>query len=208
MTNLLQRFFHKRPVDADPCFWQWFRETEDRLFHVEDPQDDVLALLGREMDRVARGLTFELGPVDDGRRELVVSADGIRERFPDVQRLVSSAPPLDRWTVTAFRQRKPPDLWRLELNGECLDHHDVWFQPAVAQGHIHLTLFVRGLRAENKQTLQGATFLLLDCALGEFDVEQWIGELQWAPLPIDPVASGLHPFSDLPQTVDSLKLQV
>ena len=46
-------------------------------------------------------------------------------------------------------------------------------------------------------------FLMLDCALGEYDVETRIGPITTHLLPPDPVGKGLKPFLMLPEESDA-----
>ena len=60
-------------------FWSWFARNTDRLFQFEADQEAIFDDLGAALEKVHPGLTFEFGPVREGKREFIVSADGIRE---------------------------------------------------------------------------------------------------------------------------------
>jgi hypothetical protein len=49
-----------------------------------------------------------------------------------------------------------------------------------------------------------AAFLMLDSALGEYDVETKVGSINTFPTPPDPPAQGLKPFPTLTEEFDSL----
>jgi hypothetical protein len=174
-------------------FWEWFEQNSARLFAFEADRDRVFGELKAALSKVERGLTFEFGPVRDGRREFIVSADGIRDRFPAVQRLVAAAPALAQWTVIPFRPPKSLDMV-IEYDGQRVGANDVWFKSEDDAGRIGLTLYLRGLTEQNKQSLAGAAFLLLDSALGEYAVETRVGFIEWEALPDDPAAAGLQPL--------------
>ena len=59
-----------------------FTANEPDLFEFEKNQQDVFDGLWETLHRVHPSLTFEVGPVEDGRRDFVISADGIRAAFP------------------------------------------------------------------------------------------------------------------------------
>ena len=185
----------------EETFWQWFEQNSSRLFAFEADQDRVFGELKTALGKVHRGLTFEFGPVRDGRREFIVSADGIRDRFPAVKSLVAAAPALAQWTVIPFRPPKSLDMV-IEYHGQRLGADDVWFKAEDDGVRIGLTLHVRGLTEENKQSLAGAAFLLLDCALGEFAVETRVGFIEWSGLPDDPAAAGLQPLRSIRDVFD------
>ena len=182
-------------------FWQWFEQNSNRLFAFEADRDRVFRDLKAALHKVHKGLTFELGPVQDGKREFIVSADGIRERFPAVQNLVAAAPPLPQWMVIPFRP--PKDIGGvIEYEGHRVGSEDVWFRSEADGDRIGLTLYVRGLTEENKRSVGGATFILLDSALGEFAVETRVGFIEWNRLPDDPAAAGLKPFPAIREVFD------
>jgi hypothetical protein len=182
-------------------FWQWFGENSSRLFAFEADQDRVFRDLTAALHKVHEGLTFEFGPVDDNKREFIVSADGIRERFPAVQDLVAAAPAMPQWIVVPFRP--PKDIGSvIEYDGHRVGPADVWFRAEADGDRIGLTLYVRGLTDENKRSLGGATFILLDNALGEYAVETRVGFIEWNGLPEDPEAAGLTPFPSIRKVFD------
>ena len=174
---------------------------DDDLAHLEEHAEAIFHELSAEIMRVNKGLTFEIGPLKDSRREFVVSADGIRQFFPAVQALVGAAPPMPGWTVVAFRQPKESMDWVIQLEDCQLEAGDVWFSAAPEGKRVALQLYVRGFQDESRQTLGKATFLLLDCALGEYAVETGIGTVEFHLLPEDPAALGLQPFAAIRDAV-------
>jgi hypothetical protein len=186
-------------------FWEWFQANADRLAHFEADQEAIFEELSDELHKVHRKLTFEFGPeTGAGGREFIVSADGNRALFPFVQGLVAAAPELPGWKILAFRQRKETDGLSLRMGDLELDPKTVWFKAKREQGKVALTLYLDGLTPKNKDSLSRAALILLDTALGEYDVEMKVGPLEFKPLPADPAARGLHPFKELPQQVDTL----
>jgi hypothetical protein len=179
--------------NAPARFWEWFQRNSDRLYHFETDQESVFAELSGELARVHRGLAFEFGPEEGGRREFVVSADGIRAVFPAVQELVRAAPPLPGWKITAFRPPRGLDM-SITIGAYSLSADDVWFAPRPAGRRIGLRLHVRGLNKRNEGLLGQAAFILLDSAIGEYAAGTRVGPVELRPLPDDPAAQGLHPL--------------
>src|ERR1700692_1741982 len=97
------------PKDTpEQAFWKWFQSNESSLFAFEKDQEHTFDRLGAEVHKLNPSLTFECGPKENGRREFVISADGIREAFPEVEALYASAPSLPRWKFIKFRPRRTP----------------------------------------------------------------------------------------------------
>jgi hypothetical protein len=187
-------FFARATPEAR--FWKWFKKNSLRLFTFEANQDAVFASLDRALKGVHEGLTFEFGPVENGRREFIVSADGIKTVFPAVTRLVEAAPPIREWKVIPFRPPKSLD-YEIEIHGCRVGADDVWFDAEEDRGKIGLRLYVRGFIPEKNTSLGHAAFLLLDNAVGEYVVEMNIGFIELHPLPADPAGLGLKPFRSI-----------
>jgi hypothetical protein len=148
---------------------------------------------------VDKGLRFEFGPVKDGQREFVISANGIGAVFPAVKQLVAAAPSLPKWTIIAFRQPKK-DLkdCTLDFEGVKLGEQDIWFKDEPEGDKIGLILYIRGFKSdEETQSIAGASFLFLDMTIGEYLVVTRIGSIDRRPLPSDPKSLKLKPLGDL-----------
>ena len=91
-------------------FWVWFQENRGFLESYATNTQAVTRALGGRLQNVDRGLTYELGQAADGVYEFIVSANGIRDVFPEVIRLVRAAPKIEGWRIVAFRPRRPDAL--------------------------------------------------------------------------------------------------
>lgn len=90
---------------ANDKFWNWFKDNSDNYLNLEQDQDTLLKNLRGALDKVNPDLVFEFSPIlDDGKREFIISADGMKSIFPIVKALVNGAPQLDKWHIIAFRQ--------------------------------------------------------------------------------------------------------
>jgi hypothetical protein len=191
-----------RRTSREARFWEWFARNSDRLLSFEADREAVFDDLQRALAKVQPDLVFEFGPLSDGRRTFVVSADGIRQNFPAVVDLVAAAPELPAWHVLAFRQ--PMDsIPRVELaDGTGLRAEDVWFLDEPQGELVGLHLFVRDLTPQNASAVQRVLYLLLDAALGEYDVETRVGFIDPRPLPDDPAELGLKRLDTLRSVVE------
>ncbi|MGZ2746635.1 hypothetical protein [Burkholderia stagnalis] len=180
-------------------FWKWFQKNETSLFDFERDQERTFDRLSVEMHKVHPSLTFEFGPKQNGRREFVISADGNRAAFPKVDSLASSAPALPRWKVIKFRtRRKPLDV---QFNGITVKASSVSVAIRPEGEKAALTVFIPGYSSSKHRIFEGIAFLLLDQALGEFDVETRVGGIEvQAPLAGDSNAISLD---QLPKAFDA-----
>ena len=129
----------------EASFWRWFQANETRLFDFEKDQDRVFDELQRQLHRIQPSLTFEFGPKEEGKREFVISADGIKEAFPAVIGLADAAPPLRRWKITKFRPRRGFQS-PVTFNGLRIAPEQLQFTIEPDGDKAGLTLFIEGYR--------------------------------------------------------------
>jgi hypothetical protein len=184
-------------------FWNWFVQHELELFNFERDQERISDELAMELQKVDKDLTFEFGP-KGAVREFVVSAGGIKRVFPAVTSLVSSAPAHHRWKVTAFRPRRPPSM--VEFRGHRVDPDDVSFSLIDNGKIIGIYLFIPGFQ-ENQTDLKQIGYLLLDTALGEYDVETRLGPIKMFS-PETSTNGERFPLTELPACFDSRALRL
>lgn len=195
----LSIFSSHAAASPEDDFWNWFRQNDSALFDFERNQEATFDRLAAEMHKVDPNLTFEFGPKEEGRREFVISADGIRSAFPRVERLFAAAPELPHWKVVKFRPRRAPadiDYQGMRVSASLVT---VMVRP---QGTLtNLTVLIPGCSVEASKTCQAIAFLLLDQALGEYDVETKIGRVS-VQEPSERDASAV-PLRALPMAFDA-----
>src|ERR1700740_3674432 len=130
-------------MTKEQSFWTWFLHHEDDLMHFERNQDTVFDALAVELQKVHSDLTFEFGPVRDGRREFVISAGGIKSAFPAVESLYSAAPSLKRWIWVKYRPRRLP-INDVEYGGKKVRANDVRYLLAKDGDKLGVVLFFEG----------------------------------------------------------------
>ena len=86
-------------------FWTWFVDNREFLENYNSNTAAVTQAVGRRLQNVDRGLTYEMGQAADGVYEFIVSANGVRDVFPEVNKLVRVAPEIEGWRIIAFRPR-------------------------------------------------------------------------------------------------------
>lgn len=188
------------PDNREQNFWNWFINHEDALFHFENDQDRVFGELTTELQKVNPDLVFEFSSIENGRRDFTISAGGIKSAFPAVEALYAAAPKLPRWKFFKFRQRHEPT--NLSYNGLTVSVDKVKFDLTPDGEKAHITLFLPGYSKAQQETYLGIAFLLLDQALGEYDVETRIGFVDIKDLSEASATSRL--FVSLPKSFDAI----
>jgi hypothetical protein len=166
---------------AEQKFWRWFQTVSDRFYQMsEADQEELFDLFQKHLQKVHNELVFEFSALPDsnGRREIVISADGLRELIPFVLKLVNTAPPFEKWEITAFRQRM--EGTEISYNGYRLSEETIFFtyEFSPEKDFIHVELFVDDF----EEDMTGALFLILDNTLGEFQVMTKLGNIHFADL--------------------------
>ncbi|MEZ5433329.1 MAG: hypothetical protein R3F31_19640 [Verrucomicrobiales bacterium] len=164
----------------EETFWKWFEKNQDDLYHFEKDTEAVFDRLAAAMNKVHDDLTFEFSPVrEDGTREFVISAGGIKAAFPSVESLHAAAPKLPRWTILKYRQRRFPinDIEFADRKVKSSDVHYAIFKDDDPK-KVGVMIFLDGYTEEDKGSVWGQIgYLFLDEALGEFDVETHVGAI-------------------------------
>lgn len=194
-------FTSKAQASPEQIFWDWFGKNDRMLFEFEKNQEKVFDCLSKEMKKANASLTFEFGPVTEGKREFVISADGSKEAFPAVERLYASAPKLAHWIFIKFRPRRSPmDIQYGEVKVEA---NDVFCTVEPDRDKAGITIYIRGYQSEQKKAYTGISFLMLDQALGEYDVETHVGFIQVMDYS-EPSALEKKPLKEITKIFDDL----
>jgi hypothetical protein len=157
-------------------FWQWFGRNEAALYDFEGDQNRVFGQLAAEMHKVDPNLTFEFGPKQNGQREFVIGADGILDAFPKVESLFAVAPKLPEWRFVKCRPRRTPS--DIKFNGVSVSADSVSVLIRPDGSKADLTIRILGYRETEALTYTSSAFLFLDQALGEYDTETRIGDIE------------------------------
>ncbi|WP_299615033.1 hypothetical protein [Pelagibius sp.] len=183
-------------------FWKWFQKNEERLFSFEQAQEAIFDELSRQMTAVDPNLTFEFSPVlEDGRREFVISAGGIKDSFPAVEALAAEAPSLPRWIWVKFRPRRAFAM-ALRLDDREISTEQIRYAMFKDGDLVGLLLFIEGYNDAEKTAFQQIAYLFLDHFLGEFDVETRVGFIEVGSNDNE-YFSESRPLTDFPERFDA-----
>lgn len=200
---MLERLFKKKkPEDA---FWDWFSKKADLYFHFERNQDVLFSKLKAELEKIHPDITFQFSPIfEDGIRELIISADGIKSVFPIVIDLVREAPILQNWKIIAFRQPHK-EITQINYQDLTINFKDVFFRYSKDNGQVGLELNIRGFYESPEWT--AGVFILLDNVLGEYHTEMSLSSIDKRALDESEVNT-LFPIVVLPQIIRDYYLEL
>lgn len=185
-------------------FWKWFQKNEEMLFSFEADQENIFDKLQTQMNKVNGDLTFEFGPKDDNneKREFVISAGGIKKSFSSVEKLYSEAPNLKHFHLTKFRPRRTP-LNAINFGDIVVSPDSVTYQLFNDNDKIGIMLFISNYSNDEneKMIFSNIGYLLLDEALGEYDVEIKVGFIELSGTD-SKYYEGAKPLVELPSDFD------
>lgn len=189
-------------------FWKWFLEHEDKFFHYEQYHTDLLEETLEKLKDIQENLVFEIGPEIDGKRDLILSANGLKEGFASVIELSKSAPELDRWIIIPFRQRKGNLDIQIQIEDITLSPEDIFFTYNSSSKKLDIDLYIAGIDEEDERIFH-VVLLLLDNVIGEYDVEMKIDKIDIHPLAEIKDATKLYSLKELPGIIDQhFRIQV
>jgi hypothetical protein len=192
----------RKPRNSAERFWKWFEQNAPFYEKLQnDPEVETkLNAVTAQLRLFDKRLTCEFLASEAPVHEFIISADGQREAFSAVESLVAAAPSLPHWKIIAFRQRG---------NAECvvkyqdieLGPHHMRFRLEGDGDRVGIHLYLCGV--ELRPEVEGAVFILLDNALGEYDMETKVGFVERYSLGSEDEHASLKPFEQLPAAFDA-----
>jgi len=167
-------------ISKENLFWNWFEQNQNKLFNFEQNQDKIFNELTLQLHKIDPNLTFEFGPINNNKRDFVISADGIRNTFPFVESLFKTKPVLSQWNIIKFRPRR--DVFnQIKYNNLTVKPEDVYYIIERDNDKIGLNIFIKNYN-KNDERFLACIFLFLDNSLGEYDTETKVGFIKYYPL--------------------------
>lgn len=195
------------PRPAIERFWRWWAENRESIIEAADAHDNdrVAELLRPAVAAIDGGLVGELRRGRDARYLLVVSGGGKPELRVLAERWYLAAPEPD--ADAEYAPARPRDARTLEST-LVVDDFELPLQELVVgtrfdQRRLRFDIVVHHplFPLIQQESRLRVAFLALDAAVGEDDVERWIGAVDVsADAPIDAIA-----ISALPGVIDQLR---
>ncbi|WP_166426046.1 hypothetical protein [Paraglaciecola sp. 20A4] len=201
VMGILSIFGSKANASVEADFWKWFQNNGDMIFNFEKDTENTFDKLSLELSKVDPELTFEFSSIrENGKREFVISADGIKKSFPSVELLFKSAPELKQWKIVKFRPRRTP-LNDLTFGGVSIKSDDVYYNIYKNEDKLGIVLFFNNYSEKEHTTYANIGYLFLDETLGEYDVETKLGFIEFHNKSSE-YFDGAKPIKELANQVD------
>lgn len=167
---------------------------EEPLYkNVETKMEYYVPLIQENLASINEDLAFEISEVlESGKREFIISADGIYTAFDSVIDLYETRPTMNRFDVVKFRQKEGVLKHSIELDGLQLSYDDIFFTFERGD-EFELDVYIKGYDNSDNRYVH-LYFLLLDSLLGEYDAVTLIDKTTVHPFDEEKNA---HVFTDL-----------
>lgn len=167
------------------AFWGWFSESAPQIEKDYDAsvrgELDPALLIGPVRERLkaySKELAFEIGCDGDGVYDFVISAEGMKDRIGAVTTLLQAAPKIEGWKFTAFRPRKELADVLLRMDGVAYGADCIFYRlDDIVDGLCDIEILYRGSFKASDDKLGGASLLIMDRLIGEYDVMTKIGKV-------------------------------
>ncbi|MGJ6121434.1 DUF695 domain-containing protein [Mycolicibacterium sp. Y3] len=189
--------------NAIDSFWGWWRANGAAAVNAAieaGTPEAAVPLLSPRVASIDERLSWELGPGQRSAHQLIVTAADPAERAV-ARRWLNAAPPADTvWSYSDYRQRRTLGMFTITVGSSRIHYCDVIVGVQRMHAHLDVQVYHPSFAdAPQRQRLEVA-FIVLDHALGELDVEKWIGGVDVVThRPVDG-----YPLAELVGVVDAL----
>lgn len=168
----------KENINKYEEFWKYFKNTEAKLENIKDlnpeEQGKLLNDIKIELNKIDSNLNIEFS---GQKKEVFITAGGIKTSFSDVEKLTAAAPDDLEWKVTAFKQRFELPIALTFDDNYSLDSNKIFFKVKESKNFLDVEI-----NFENQDILQDmqkkqVAFIFLDAIIGEYDTEKYIGTI-------------------------------
>lgn len=186
-------------------FWNWVVANKQRLLQIDKlgnyEREKLLNELIVNLHNYCSELYFEIGGNPESRNlELIITADGNKQYFDHVFRLVENAPQIESLKITAL---KPPSGIKFETDfeGLQLEPASIWFLPLehkLRPKEIGIKICIPDFEShKNNQWLKSAVIKMVETVIGEKSIAEDIQFIDIDKLPYSPEEDGLIELEEL-----------
>lgn len=195
-------------------FWDWFQANEHKYLFLSDVADnpEELKSLIDELHQAFQkcypeGITFEIGGKQDSieKLDLYITAEGVLEHFPKVEKMVDLAPEFENWNIVKFKQPSEEPL-TLKIEDKEFDPTNIQIIPLGNRNNPNAVGFhvcYDDYTDAERNLYLTATYIMLDALLGEKSVTLDIDYMDVVKTP--EILKTSLPLSEIAQFVKGMK---
>lgn len=188
------------------AFWKWFVDNQQSFENLPRPHDSEsvhqqLDQIRNELIKISDGLVAEVSKNQEGFRDLTISAEGDKDKFPIVREIVDKAPQIQGWNIVAFRQRAPI-AFVLETPSIRYSTDEMFFEPLIDGSEFDAIVYAPDLKQVDEKKAFHFGIIVMDNLLGEYDSAMKVRRYDFRDVEEVQDRKRLKPLSELPNFVD------
>lgn len=190
--------FRSKKLTPEDIFWKWFSKNSKKLLALDG--EEIIRQISTELRKYDDGLVEMVSHSSTRPRELFISADGSISNIDAVERLCDAAPDIPDWKIMRFRPRFPDSGNGIRYEDIKIDTDGVQFVAYRDDPKIGLDIYAHWRKPEDGTDADGATFVMLDHTIGEYEVMCGISFIEVHPLENAP--DNAKPWSEFASLFD------
>ncbi|HKJ74865.1 MAG TPA: hypothetical protein VKA19_12185 [Alphaproteobacteria bacterium] len=163
-------------------WWRAFADKKDDIaaLFTQEQDWDLPAWIHEHLGAIDPNLMWEFGPGIDNGHRLVITPENRHDLRPLVDQMLASAPAIDGWSFLDHRPREPFSMVEMTVEGRT-------GAPLAATGFkcekgrfnfIDIAVeFPKSFLRDNEDLADSQAFVLIECLLGEEDLDKWVGNI-------------------------------
>lgn len=200
-------------------FWSWFIESKQLYENIcsditkisQEEIGDAMHIFEEALHSYNESLWFRMG--GGNPYELIITAEGDRDYFPAVIKLVDASPTIDDWKIVPFIQPTNLFKFRYEKDGYELSDKDIFFsytenKSGIGGYFFEVMFYVEDVKFIEDDGFKSSIIRISESALGEYDFATMIGFIDVVPKSEVYMKheSGLLPIHKLSEIVETGRL--
>ena len=207
--------------NQERIFWNWFVETKQLFENIlsniksqnQDDIDNTMNLFEKNLHKYNENLWFRMG--SQNPFELIITAEGNKDIFPFVEKLVENSPEIENWEIISFIQPQSINEFHYKKDDYELTVNDIFFSFSEnlsgQNGYFIETMFyVKDDRFIDDDGFKSSIIRIAETAVGEYDFANSIGFIDVVPTSDIYLhhESGLLPINQFSQKVREIKSKI
>lgn len=160
-----------------------------------------LSIVIEHLAPIASGLAVEVSKETRSVRELIISADGDKNKFPVVEEIVKGAPAIPGWRAVAFRQ-KANEEFILTYQKLRFSPAEMLFHPVIEGDSLDLIIYADSIKDKNRDVVIKYGLITLDNVLGEYAATIKVRSYDFQDSQEIRRGERIHKLNELPAFVD------
>ena len=174
-------------------FWNWFVANKELFENIlsnvnginQDEIENSMNLFEENLHQYNENLWFRMG--SQNPFELIITAEGNKNWFPFVEKLVENSPKIENWKIISFIQPKNIENdFFYKQDGYELTANDIFFSfsenPSGQDGYfLEIMFYVKDDKFIDDDGFKSSIIRIAETTVGEYDFAKIVGFIDVVP---------------------------